>query len=438
MKKAVTKKSAAEKLAKLKETSESDIIPYEKNAKRHPDKQLKEIAASVQEFGWRQPIVVDRNNVIIVGHGRYFAYQKYGAEMNLKAPWIERAIDLNDEQVKAYRLADNKLNESEWDMQLVIDELRGLSPTMLDLTGFDKDLVLETDAKDDVVPEIPKVAKARKGDIYQVGNHRLMCGDATDLEDVKTLMGGGAADMVFTDPPYNVNYKGQGKETKNHIQNDNMSTDAFTEFLLKTFQNYKEANKKGAGMYVFHSSSTQRQFENALEQAGFDIKNQLIWNKPSSALGWGNYRWKHEPFFYVGIKGEKIQFYGDRSHATVWDFQKTEKELVLWAKRMKQYEEQGKTTIWSMKRSNVQDYVHPTQKPVELVSYAIMNSSKSGDIVLDLFMGSGSTLIACEKTGRISYGMELDPKYVDTIIKRYEDYTGEKAKQIASAKKAKK
>ena len=177
-----------------------NIIPYEKNAKKHPDKQLLQIAKSIKEFGWRQPIVVDKNDTIIVGHGRWFAWQKFGKELDLKEPWIEKAEDLTEEQVKAYRLADNKLNESEWDMDLVLPELRGLSDEMLDLTGFDRDLLIEPDEKDDIVPE-NAATRAKLGDVWALGRHRVMCGDSTKKEDVEKLMDGKKADCVVTDPP---------------------------------------------------------------------------------------------------------------------------------------------------------------------------------------------------------------------------------------------
>jgi len=403
-----------------------DIRPYDKNAKKHPDKQLKQIANSLKEFGWQQPIVVDKNGVIIVGHGRWEAYKKYPE--GIKEPKIEVA-DLTEEQAKAYRLADNKLNESEWDMKLAVDELKELSEEMQELTGFDLDLLIEPDEKDDEIPEdAPPVAKL--GDLWALGRHRLLCGDATKIEDVERLMDGKKADMVFTDPPYNINYKGQGKNTSNVIMADNVTDDAFDIFLEKVFANFREHTKAGGGNYVFHASRTQIAFETALAKNNYEIKNQLIWNKPMSALGWGDYRWKHEPFFYCGQKGNSIQFYGDRTHSTVWDFQKTDQQLLNWAKKQKIAEQNGKTTIWSMKRDNVNEYVHPTQKPVELISYAITNSTKAEDIVLDLFGGSGSTLIACEKMGRIAYIQELDEKYCDVIIKRFEDYTGLKAEKL--------
>lgn len=402
----------------------ASIRPYDKNAKKHPKKQVEQVAASIKEFGFNQPIVVDKKGVIIVGHGRFEAAKLLGMT---DVPVLE--VDLTEEQAKAYRLADNKLNESEWDMKLAVEELKELSEEMARITGFDLDLLIEPDEKDDIIPENPP-AIAKRGEAWMLGNHRLVCGDSTDRQDVSKLMGEVRADMVFTDPPYNINYKGQGKNTSNTILADNAPEDEFDKFLGKVFQNYSEYAKGGAGVYVFHASRTQHQFSKAMEDNGYEIKNQLIWNKPMSALGWGDYRWKHEPFFYAGKKGNSIQFYGDRSHSTVWDFQKSDQQLLNWAKRQKKAESEGKTTIWSMKRDNVHEYVHPTQKPVELISYAISNSTKEGDIIMDLFGGSGSTLIACEKMKRTAYIMELDERYCDTIIKRWEDYTGQKATKI--------
>jgi DNA modification methylase len=193
--------------------------------------------------------------------------------------------------------------------------------------------------------------------------------------------------MVFTDPPYNVNYKGQGKNTKRGIENDHMQEEQFYSMLKDWFSRYKEIVQEEAGIYVFHSSSTQALFEKALKCSGFEIKNQLIWNKPSAALGWGDYRWKHEPFFYCGVIGGKTKFYGDRTHGTVIETLKgkSEKQLLNILKRAKEAEKEGKGTIWTMKRANVNEYVHPTQKPVELIEYALFNSSKQYDNVVDLF-----------------------------------------------------
>lgn len=235
-------------------------------------------------------------------------------------------------------------------------------------------------------------------------------------------MNGTKADMVFTDPPYNVNYSGRGENTSNTILNDNMSDTGFDLFLVEVFKRFAEVTKAGAGWYVFHSSSTQHQFQKAIEATGWKVKNQIIWNKPVASMGWGDYRWKHEPMFYCGK--EKTQFYGDRTNTTILSMPEDLQKAIAWLNKQKEAEKNGHTTIWSMKREPVGGYVHPTQKPVELISYALRNSSKEDDVVLDLFGGSGATMIACEKLNRTSMIMELDPKYVDVIVQRYVDYTG--------------
>jgi len=403
---------------KVEQRRIGDINPYGKNAKKHTTEQVAKIADSIKAFGFNQPIVVDKNDIIIVGHGRYMAAQYIDLK---EVPVLE--VDISEEEAKAYRLADNKLNESDWDMKLVIQELKELTLPSLDLTGFDRKLILDLDDKDDNVPETPIKARSQAGQLYELGDHKLYVGDATKEDSYKKLLKDTKVDMVFTDPPYNVDYHGSGKNTSSGILNDKMESSKFLTFLHDTFIHWPEAVKKGAGLYVFHSSTTQAQFEEALFQTGFEIKYQLIWNKPSAGLGGGDYRKKHEPFFYATAKGIKPLFYGDRTNTTVIDFQKTDAELLSWAKKQKEAEITGKTTIWKMKRENVQEYVHPTQKPVELIMYALNNSSKVDDIVLDPFLGSGSTLIACEKTNRACYGMELDPKFADVIIQRYVDYT---------------
>jgi DNA modification methylase len=396
----------------------ASIEPYGKNAKKHPEKQVEQIANSIREFGFNQPIVVDANNVIIVGHGRYLAAHLLGMAM---VPVLQMEID--EEKAKAYRLADNKLNESEWDMQLVIAELKELSLTSVDLTGFDRRLVLNNNDRDDDVPAVPKVARTQPGDVYELGDHRIMCGDSTLEATYLSLMATKRADMVFTDPPYNVDYKGSGKNTSEGIMNDKMEDASFRVFLTAAFAQLHQFTKEGGGWYVFHSSTTQKIFEEALNANMMDVITQLIWNKPSAGLGGNAYRSKHEPFFYAGVKGITPQFYGDRTHSSVLDLTKTEEQLMKWVKKQKAAELEGRTTIWNMKRAPVQEYVHPTQKPVELVMYAIHNSSKVGDIVLDPFLGSGTTLIACEKTNRACYGLELDPKYVDVIVERWCTFT---------------
>jgi DNA modification methylase len=402
------------------------IRPYENNAKKHPKKQIREIADSIKAFGFNQPIVVDRHGVIIVGHGRYMASQMIG----LKEVPVLQLENITDEQAKAYRLADNKLNESKWDRGLVIQELKDLNLAGFDitLTGFTHDMILTQEERDDAVPtEVP--SKAKLGDVYELGDHVLMCGDSTNQDDVARLMGGDLAHCVFTDPPYNVNYKGHGKTTSRGILNDAMGTTEFDIFLDAVFARYAAIVQQGAGVYVFHSTSTQAQFEAALVKNGFQIRNQLIWNKPAAAMGWGDYHWKHEPFFYCSHGEGKAKFYGDRTNSTVWDFHRSEADLVKWAKHMLAAEKRGQTTVWSMKRDPANEYAHPTQKPVEIICFALTNSSQAGDIVVDLFGGSGSTLIAAENAGRKARLMELDPHFVDVIVARWEEYTGLKAKQ---------
>ena len=401
-----------------------NIKPYHKNAKKHPDKQLKQIADSLREFGWQQPIVVDKNGVIIVGHGRWLAYQKYPE--GIKEPEIKVA-DLTEEQTKAYRLADNKLNESEWDIDLAISDLKELSDEMFDLTGFDKDLLIEPDEQDDIIPENPPVI-AKLGDIWQLGRHRVMCGDSTKMEDVEKLMDGKKADMVFTDPPYNVDYSGRGKETSNKIENDNQTEEAFRLFLEKAFENYRQILKPSGGVYVCYASRTHKEFEDSLSKANFEIRNQIIWVKLVASMGWGDYRWKHEPILYCHQKGNSLEFYGDRKQYTQWDEERSDEWLLKMIKREIKKQEDGGSTVWRFGREF--NYKHPTQKPVQMIMKGVLNSSKVGEMVCDLFLGSGATLITAEKSNRICYGMELDPKYVDVIIKRYEDYTGNKAQKL--------
>lgn len=395
-------------------------IPYQKNTKKHPDKQLLQIAKSIKEFGWRQPIVVDKDDIIIVGHGRWFAWEKYGKELGLPEPKIERADDLTEDQVSAYRLADNKLNESEWDMGLVIEELKGLSSEMFDLTGFDRDLLIEPDEKDDVIPEDVET-RAKLGDIWQLGKHRIMCGDSTKKEDVERLMDGKNADMVFTDPPYGVNYEGK-TEDKLKIENDK-SVEAFNG-AISNFD-----IKLGGVFYICCPSGANfKKFIEIFEKECYQSQT-IIWVKNSMVLGHGDYHYQHEPILYGWKKGGKHDFFGDRTWKTVWKIEPTDKQLLQWAKNQLKTDFKNKTTVWKIDRPSRSES-HPTMKPVALIERAIINSSKQEDIILDLFLGSGSTLIACEKTNRICIGMELDPKYVDVIIQRYEDYTGNKAIKI--------
>lgn len=381
----------------------SDLHPYEQNAKKHPPKQVDAIARSIKEFGFNQPLVVDKNNEIIVGHGRYFAAQKLG----LKDVPVIKLDNLTDEQIQAYRLADNKLNESEWDMGLVIEQLKFLDSQNFDitLTGWDKDLIIEPDAKDDVIPEdAPPVAKL--GDIWKLGNHRVMCGDSTKKEDVEKLMDGKKADMVFTDPPYSVNYEKKNRDvlkskSYSKIENDDASVEDIARNLWKpVFDNLAEVSKDGASIYVTMPQGGD-QMMMMMMMDSWQVKHELIWVKDSPVFSMGrlDYDYMHEPILYGWKKNH--QFYGGGQY---------------------------KKSVWHIKRDGNKS--HPTMKPVELITNAIANSSKEDDIVIDFFQGSGSTTIAAEKTNRICYGMEIDPHYVDVIIKRWEDYTGNKAEKL--------
>lgn len=292
-----------------------NVRPYGRNAKKHPDDQLERLAKCVQAVGWRIPALVNQNGVLVSGHGRWMSWLRFRNELDLKPIWIiddtgqtvsgEPSPDpLTPEQEEMYRIADNSLNESEWDKQVLIGLLKELPIEMLQITGLQR-LVIKTSDHDDVVPELPARAKSKVGDFYELGPHRILCGDSTKEEVYKKLMGSSKADMVFTDPPYNVDYHGSGKNTSTGIMNDHMGKSQFLAFLTDAFKQWPDAIKRGAGLYVFHSPTTQREFEEALNTTGFEVKYQLIWNKPHAGLGMGDYRAKHEPFFYATIKGTK-------------------------------------------------------------------------------------------------------------------------------------
>lgn len=367
------------------------ITPYAKNAKKHPKKQIEQIAASIKEFGFNQPIVVDKEGVIIVGHGRYEAAVSLGMK---EEDMPIKVVDLTKDQAKAYRLADNKLNESDWEMDLVIEELAELPPHLFDLTGFDADLLLSPEEADDEVPEAPEEPKSMAGDLYELGHHRVLCGDATSVEALEVLMNGMKADMWVTDPPYNVDYTGKTKDALK-IENDKKTDEDFRQFLVDTYSAADAYMKPGAVFYIWHADSEGYNFRGAAHDIGWKIRQCLIWNKNVMVMGRQDYHWKHEPCLYGWKEGTHL-WNSDRTQTTVLNFERPSRSTQ-----------------------------HPTMKPVELMAYQITNNSKGEDIVLDSFLGSGSTLIAAQKTGRICYGLELDPKYVDVIVQRYVDYTGD-------------
>ena len=374
------------------------IKPYKNNAKRHTDTQIANVAESIRQFGWAQPIVVDRDYTIIIGHCRYSAAERLG----LTTVPVVVAADLTDEQVRKLRNLDNKLNESEWDLDLLKDDILGL-----DFDGFDIDWGIEEEAITDIVEDdAPEVDEENEpithlGDIWQLGEHRLMCGDSTDAGSVAILMDGRKADLLLTDPPYNVAYEGKTKDALT-IQNDKMGSSQFKEFLTDAFSAAVAVMTEGGAFYIWFASREHCNFENALNEAGLQVRQELIWKKNTMVLGRQDYQWKHEPCLYGWKDGAAHNWYSNRSQTTVLEFDRPQRS---------------------------ED--HPTMKPVELFAYQIQNSTKKGDIVLDLFGGSGTTIIACEQTGRIGYCMELDPKYCDVIIKRYENLTGNKAVKIS-------
>lgn len=372
-----------------------DLKPYENNPRKNDDA-VKYVAESIKEFGFKVPIVIDKDNVIVAGHTRYKAAKKLGMT---EIPCII-ADDLTDEQIKAFRLADNKVAEkAEWDFDLLNTELDDIIDLDMELFGFED--ALQDDAEeaveDEFEVELPPEPKSKLGDIYQLGNNRLMCGDSTVLEDVEKLMGGEQADMLLTDPPYNVNYEGKTKD-KLKIKNDKMDNDNFRQFLTDAFSNADMVMKPGAVFYIWHADSEGYNFRGACFDAGWTVRQCLIWNKNSMVMGRQDYQWKHEPCLYGWKEGAGHLWASDRKQTTVINFDKP-----------------------------TRNDMHPTMKPIPLFDYQIKNNTKGGDVVLDLFGGSGTTIMACEQNGRRGYSMEYDPRYVDVIVDRWEKFTGAKA-----------
>ena len=372
-----------------------NLKPYENNPRKNDDA-VKYVAESIKEFGFKVPIVIDKNNVIVAGHTRYKAAKKLKMS---EVPCII-ADDLTDEQIKAFRLADNKVAEkAEWDFDLLNAELDDIIDLDMELFGFED--ALQDDAEeaveDEFEVELPAEPKSKLGDIYQLGDNRLMCGDSTVLEDVEKLMGGVQADMLLTDPPYNVNYEGKTKD-KLKIKNDKMDNDNFRQFLIDAFSNADMVMKPGAVFYIWHADIEGYNFRGACFDVGWTVRQCLIWNKNSMVMGRQDYQWKHESCLYGWKEGAGHLWASDRKQTTVINFDKP-----------------------------TRNDMHPTMKPIPLFDYQIKNNTKGGDVVLDLFGGSGTTIMACEQNGRRGYSMEYDPRYVDVIVDRWEKFTGAKA-----------
>jgi site-specific DNA-methyltransferase (adenine-specific) len=387
----------------------SEVRPYEKNPRKNAEA-VKYVKASIEKFGFKVPIVIDSNRVVVCGHTRLMAAKSLGMA---EVPCI-MADDLTDEQIKAFRLADNKVGEfAEWDDSLLGAELSDIA-SMGDIDmgefGFDLSEEEETEAEvteDEVPEEVESVCK--RGEIWQLGEHRLMCGDSTSAEDVSRLMEGSKANLLFTDPPYGVSYEKKTKEvlkSKNYtkIQNDDLKLDQFKDFLFDVFTNARASLLDSASYYVFSCQGGDQEMMMMMRECGIPCRHQIIWVKdaPVFSMGRLDYDYKHEPILYGWVKKHDFQRKGEQDKS-VWEFKRTENKL------------------------------HPTMKPVPLIANALLNSTKGEEVVLDLFGGSGSTLIACEQLNRKCRMMELDPHYCDVIIARWEKLTGQKAEKLGGA-----
>lgn len=377
------------------------LVPYVNNARTHSTEQITKLRSSLREFGFVNPIIIDREFNIIAGHGRLMAAKEEGIN---EVPCV--FVDyLTDAQKKAYILADNRMAmDAGWDEELLKIEMEELQNLGYDLgyTGFDeKELeelfgIDDKEVKDDdfdLTAALEKASFVERGDIWYVGKHKLMCGDATSSEDVSKLMEDKKANLILTDPPYNVAFKSSDGLT---IQNDSMKNNDFYEFLFASFKNMAEHLENGGAAYIFHADTEGLNFRKAFIDAGFHLAGCCIWVKDSLVLGRSDYQWQHEPVLYGFMQNGKHPWYSDRKQTTIWNFDKPKKN------------------------SN-----HPTSKPLDLLAYPINNSTQANAIVIDTFGGSGSTLMACEQMNRICYTMELDEKYASVILRRYVEDTND-------------
>jgi len=389
----------------------ANLVPYARNSRTHSAAQVDKIAASIKEFGFLNPVIVDGENGIIAGHGRILAAQKLGLET---VPTIE-AAHLTDAQRKAYIIADNRLAlDAGWDDEMLRVELQDLDAVDFDLTltGFDLDEIAALTADEptegltdeDAVPEVPEQPVTVEGDVWLLGRHRLMCGDSTRIDHLEKLCEGQLVDMWLTDPPYNVAYEG-GTSEKLTIENDEMSNDDFRQFLTESYTAANSVMKDGAVFYIWHADIEGYNFRGAAFDAGWKVRQCLIWKKSSLVMGRQDYHWIHEPCLYGWKEGAAHLWAADRKQTTIMEFNKP-----------------------------TRNGEHPTMKPVELFEYQMLNNTKGSDLVLDSFAGSGTIAIACEKHGRCARMMELDPKYCDVIIKRWQDFTGQQATHEESGK----
>jgi len=402
-----------------------DLNPY-KNNPRFNDEAIEMVAKSIQEFGFKVPITIDKDGVIVTGHTRHKAAIALGIK---EVPCII-LDDLTDDQVKAFRLVDNRTSElAKWDYKALAIELQEIQ---LDMTPFQIQVeeVSEEIEEDDYEVNVPTQPRSRLGEVYQLGPHRVMCGDATNQEHIDILMNGKTADLLLTDPPYNVDYEG-GSGLQ--IMNDHMTTSMFEKFLADSFIAANAALKPGGAFYIWHADNFSYTFRSAALQAGWQIRQCLVWKKSSLVMGRQDYQWIHEPCLYGWKEGAAHYFIADRGFTTVFEETpinisklklKEAKELI----RRLMEPDLPTTVIEENKPSKNES--HPTMKPVRLFGRLINNSSKKNELVLDPFGGSGTAVIAAEKLKRVCYTMDLDPRYVDVIIDRYEALTGIKAEKV--------
>ena len=414
---------------KLEMRRVADLIPYARNAREHSEEQIQQLRASLREFGFVAPLLIDTQGNIIAGHGRLMAAQSEGIE-TVPCVLVEH---LTDTQRRAYILADNRLAEqASWNADLVSLELQELKDAGFDLTltGFDEsDILLEDSAdvqEDDYEPDLPSVPKSRRGQIYQLGRHRLMCGDATNAADVSALMAGAEAQLLLTDPPYNVDYTG-GTGDHMKIENDAQGEDAYCAFLRASLVNAMAALEPGASYYLWHADGAPGwAVRDACRGVGLPVRQCLVWVKQSATLSRQDYHWQHEPCLHGETELEALECgkTWDDHEACLYGWK--DGRAHLWCSDRKQ------TTVLEFDRPT-KSQEHPTMKPVRLFGYQIANSTLPEAAVLDLFAGSGTTAIACEQLGRSAYLMETDPRFVDVIVDRWEKFTGQKAVLLDAA-----
>lgn len=411
------------------------LRPYENNP-RNNEQAVEAVANSIKEFGFKVPIVATIDGEIVNGHTRF----KAAKFLKLKTVPVLIADDLTEEQIKAFRLADNKTGElADWDVELLygeLDELTGFDMTMFGFEDIDFSLDdFEEDEKEtgeEVDIDSEEKPKVEYGDIFQLGRHRLMCGDSTSAEDMAQLIDGAVIDLYVTDPPYNVAYQG-GTDEAMTIMNDSMDDVSFRQFLRDAFAVANNHLKPGGAFYIWHADSEGLNFRAAVKETGWLLKQSIIWVKNAIVLGRQDYQWKHEPCLYGWKDGASHYFVDNRSLATVIEEDEenlkemTKSELISYIKTM---QDTSPTTVFYEDKP-VRNDIHPTMKPLKLIARCVLNSSKKGDKILDSFNGGGSTLMVCERSERIGYAMELDPVYVERTIKRWEEETGLTAEKVS-------